>query len=115
MIEPFADRPRRVTLGADKGYDAEDVINELRAMNITQHVAAKTKHSAVDGRTTRTPGYRLSQIIRKRIEEPFGWGKSAAGMRKARHRGTEKVGWQFTLTMAAYNLIRLPKLFAAAA
>ena len=113
MIEPRADRPGRITLGADKGYDAEDFVNELRAMNVAPHVAAKARRSAVDGRTTRHAGYKVSQIIRKRIEEVFGWTKSAAGFRKTRHRGLARVGWQFTFTLAAYNLIRLPKLLAA--
>jgi transposase len=115
MIEPHADRPRRVTLGADKGYDAEDFVNELRSINIAPHVAAKVKGSAIDGRTTRHAGYKTSQVIRKRIEEVFGWTKSAAGLSKTKHRGLGRVGWQFTFTLTAYNLIRLPKLLAAAA
>ena len=112
MIELRADRGTRVTLGADKGYDAQDFVNELHTMNIAPHVAAKVKGSAIDGRTTRRAGYKTSQIIRKRIEEVFGWTKSAAGLRKTRHRGLGRVGWQFTFTLAAYNLIRLPKLLA---
>ena len=112
MIEPRADRATRVTLGADKGYDAQDFVNELRTMNVAPHVAAKAKGSAIDGRTTRRKGYKTSQLIRKRIEEVFGWTKSAAGLRKTRHRGLDRVGWQFTFTLAAYNLIRLPKLLA---
>ena len=112
MIEPRADRATRVTLGADKGYDAQDFVNELRTMNVAPHVAAKAKGSAIDGRTTCRAGYKTSQIIRKRIEEVFGWTKSAAGLRKTRHRGLDRVGWQFTFTLAAYNLIRLPKLLA---
>ncbi len=112
MIEPRADRGTRVTLGADKGYDARDFVNELRTMNVAPHVAAKAKGSAIDGRTTRRAGYKTSQIIRKRIEEVFGWTKSAAGLRKTRHRGLDRVGWQFTFTLAAYILIRLPKLLA---
>jgi len=114
MIEPRADRPSRITLGADKGYDAEDFVNELRSLNVAPHVAAKTRHSALDRRTTRHAGYRTSQTIRKRIEEAFGWAKATAGFRKTKHRGLDRVGWQFTFTMAAYNLIRLPKLLAAA-
>ena len=115
MIEPRADRPTRITLGADKGYDAQDFVNELRTLNVTPHVAAKAKASAIDGRTTGQAGYAVSQIIRKRIEEAFGWMKSAAGLRKTKHRGLGRVGWRFTFTMAAYNLIRLPKLLAEAA
>ena len=113
MIEPRADRPGRITLGADKGYDAEDFVNELRSMNVVPHVAAKTRSSAIDGRTTRHAGYRASQIVRKRIEEAFGWAKAAAGFARARHRGLARVGWQFTLAMAAYDLIRLPKLLTS--
>ncbi len=67
MIEPRADRPRRLPLGADKGYDAADFVNELRSINVAPHVAAKAIGSAVDGRTTRHAGYRISQVIRKRI------------------------------------------------
>lgn len=115
MIEPRADRPCRITLGADKGYDAEDFVNELRSVNVVPHVAAKTSRSAIDGRTTRHAGYKASQVVRKRIEEVFGWAKTAAGLRKTRHRGLGRVGWQFTFTLAAYNLIRIPKLLAAAA
>ena len=90
-------------------------------MNVTPHVAQNdtNRSSAIDGRTTRHPGYALSQRIRKRIEEAFGWAKTVwaktvAGLRKARHRGLAKVGWQFTFAMAAYNLVRLPKLLGAA-
>ena len=115
MIEPRADRPTRITLAADKGYDTQDFVGELRSLNVVPHVASKARGSAVDGRTTRHPGYRASQIIRKRIEEVFGWAKAAAGLRKTRHRGLGRVGWQFTFTLAAYNLIRLPKLLAQAA
>jgi transposase len=115
MIEPRADRPTRITLAADKGYDTQDFVNELRAINVTPHVAAKTKDSAVDERTTRHAGYKTSQKVRKRIEEAFGWAKSAAGLRKTKHRGLGRVGWQFTFTIAAYNLVRLPKLLAATA
>ncbi len=115
MIEPRADRPGRITLAADKGYDAEDFVNELRSMNVAPHVAAKARGSAFDGRTTRHPGYKTSQIVRKRIEEAFGWAKTAAGFARTKHRGLARVGWQFTLAMAAYDLVRLPKLLAAAA
>lgn len=115
MIEPRADQPGRITLGADKGYDVEDFVNELRGLNVTPHVAARVKGSAIDGRTTRHAGYRASQVTRKRIEEVFGWAKSAAGLRETRQRGLGRVGWQFTFTLAAYNLIRLAKLLAQAA
>jgi transposase len=113
MIEPRADRPGRITLGADKGYDAEDFVNELRSMNVTPHVAAKITGSALDGRTTRHEGYAVSQRIRKRIEEVFGWGKTIGPLSQTMLRGAERVGAQFTLTVAGYNLARLPKLLAA--
>jgi len=117
MIEPRADRPRPITLGADKAYDAEDFVNELRSMNVRAHVAQNTsgRRSAIDGRTTRHSGYAISQRIRKRIEEPFGWTKTVAGQGKTRFRGRDKVGWAFAFAMAAYNLVRLPKLLEAAA
>ncbi len=115
MIEPRADRARAITLGADKAYDTEDFVNELRSMNVRPHVAQNTKgrRSAIDGRTTRHPGYAMSQKVRKRIEETFGWDKTIAGQRKTRFRGRDRVGWAFTFTMAAYNLVRLPKLVGA--
>lgn len=110
MVEPLADRPTRITLGADKGYDAGDFVNELRSMNVTPHVAAKEKHSTIDSRTTCHAGYRTSLRIRKRIEEAFGWIKTVAGQRKTKFRGVDRVGWAFTLAVVAYNLIRIPKL-----
>jgi transposase len=113
LIEPRADRPGRITLGADKGYDAEDFVNELRSMNVTPHVAAKVTGSAIDGRTTRHEGYALSQRIRKRIEEVFGWAKIVGPIAQTMLRGAERVGAQFTFTVAGYNLARLPKLLAA--
>jgi len=90
-----------------------DFVNELRAMNVTPHVAAKASRSALDGRTTRHAGYAASLRIRKRIEEAFGWIKTIAGQRKTRFRGVDRVGWTFTLAAAAYNLIRIPKLIGA--
>ena len=112
MIEPLADRPRRITLGADKGYDTEDFVNELRSMKVTPHVAQNIsgRRSAIDGRTTRHGGYAVSQRIRKRIEEAFGWIKTVAGQDKTKFRGRDRVGWAFTFAAAAYNLVRLPKL-----
>jgi transposase len=106
----------RATLGADKGYDSADFVAELRALNVTPHVAQNTagRRSAIDGRTTRHPGYAVSQRVRKRIEEGFGWIKTVGNLRKTRHRGTARVGWLFTLVAAACNLVRLPKLLAAA-
>jgi IS5 family transposase len=106
----------RVTLGADKGYDAHDFIAELRHMQITPHVAQNdtNRRSAVDQRTTRHAGYQLSQKKRKRIEEVFGWMKSIGLLRKLRHRGLERVGWMFTFAAAAYNLVRIRNLIRSA-
>lgn len=114
MIEPFADRTQAITLGADKAYDTKDFIKDLRSMKVTPHVAQNTKgrRSAIDGRTTRHPGYRVSLRIRKRIEEAFGWIKTVAGQDKTKFRGRDRVGWAFTFAAAAYNLVRLPKLMA---
>jgi len=116
MIEPRADRPLPITLGADKGYDTEDFVNELRSMRVTPHVAQNTRgrRSAIDGRTTRHAGYAISLRVRKRIEEAFGWIKAVAGQRKTRFRGRDRVGWAFTLAAAAYDLVRLPKLLVPA-
>jgi transposase len=116
MIEPRAERPRAITLGGDKGYDTEDFVNELRSLNVTPHVAQNTsgRRSAIDGRTTRHGGYAVSQRIRKRIEEAFGWIKTVAGQEKTKLRGVDRVGWSFTFAAAAYNLVRLPKLLAEA-
>jgi transposase len=104
-----------VTLGSDKAYDAAEHVARLRRIGVTPHVAQNTngRRSAIDGRTTRHSGYAISQRIRKRIEESFGWIKQTAGFRKTRHRGIDRVGWLFTLNVAAYNLIRLPRLLAA--
>ena len=115
MIEKHADRPRAITLGADKGYDTSDFVNELRSMNVRPHVARRLRGSAIDRRTTRHPGYGTSQRIRKRIEEAFGWMKTIGGMRRPMRRGTDRVGWSFIFAAAAYNLVRLPKLLTAAA
>jgi transposase len=116
MIEPHADRPNKITLGGDKGFDSADFVNELRSMNVTPHVAQNTRNrrSAIDGRTTRHPGYAVSQRIRKRIEEAFGWIKTVAGQDKTRFRGVARVGFAFTFAAAAYNLVRLPKLLQEA-
>ncbi len=116
MIEPRADRPTAITLGADKAYDTQNVVNELRSMNATPHVAQNTngRTSAIDGRTTRHAGYLMSQRIRKWIEEVFGWVKTVAGQARTKFRGRGRVGWAFALAASAYNLARLPKLLAAA-
>jgi transposase len=114
---------RRITLGADKNYDAAEHVGGLRQRGVTPHIArndhvtktGKRRRSSIDGRTTRHPGYAASQVARKRIEEVFGWIKSSAGLRQTRHRGIERVAWTFTLAAVAYNLVRPPALLRAAA
>ena len=113
MIDRRCPGDHKIMLGADKGYDTADFVDELRAMNVAPHVAAKIKGSAIDRRTTRHTGYKVSQAIRKRIEEAFGWGKTVGPVAKTMLRGLERVGFQFTITMAVYNLARLPRLLAA--
>lgn len=105
-----------LTLGADKAYDTSDFVADLRQMCVTPHVAQNTtgRSSNIDRRTTRHAGYGVSQQKRKRIEEAFGWAKTIAGLAKVKVRGLDRVRHQFTLAMAAYNLIRMPKLLAAA-
>jgi hypothetical protein len=105
-----------VTLGADKGFDAEGFVLELRERRVTPHIAQNLsgRRSAVDGRTTRHAGYRQSQRARKRLEEAFGWIKTTAGQARTRLRGIERVRWSFTLRTVAYNLVRLPKLVSTA-
>ena len=100
---------------AQRGYDAADFVEELRTLNVRPHVAQNTsgRRSAIDRRTTRHPGYAASQRIRKRIEEAFGWVKTGAGMKRARLRGLDRVGWAFPFAGAAYNLIGLTKLLTA--
>lgn len=113
---------RRITLGADKGYDAASFVGDLRQMAVTPHIAkndavtktGKRRRSAIDARTTRHPGYEVSQRVRKRIEEAFGWAKTVGGLAKTKLRGTKRVAFKFTFTMAAYNLIRMPRLLEAA-
>ncbi|HEX4827113.1 MAG TPA: IS5 family transposase [Xanthobacteraceae bacterium] len=117
MIDGIVDPngSRRITIGADKGFDTRDFVAELRERKATPHIAQNQsgRRSAIDGRTTRHPGYSISLRIRKRIEEVFGWAKSSAGQAKTRFRGLPRVRFAFTLTVAAYNLIRLPKLLEA--
>jgi transposase len=114
---------RRITLGADKAYDVTQFVHDLRDRLVTPHIAidghvsktGKHRKTAIDARTTRHAGYDISQCCRKRIEEVFGWIKSAAGLAKVKLRGRERVDAAFTLALTAYNLIRLPKLLGAAA
>jgi len=121
MLDRRKGARRRITLGADKAYDIRAFIEDLRARRVTPHIAidghvrvnGTPRKTAIDKRTTRHPGYAVSQRLRKRIEEGFGWIKTTGNLAKTRHRGLERVGWAFTLTVAAYNLVRIPKLLAA--
>ena len=117
MLDRRKGRHRR-TLAGDKAYDVAAFVGELRARKITPHIAidgnirvtGKPRKTAIDRRTTRHPGYTVSQRVRKRIEESFGWIKTTGNLAKTRHRGLKRVGWAFTLTAAACNLVRIPKL-----
>jgi len=110
-------RPDRqpITLGADKAYDAAEFVATCEAAQVTPHIARNQlgRRSNIDDDLAASEGYAMSQRVRKRIEEVFAWVKTVAGWRKTRHRGLARVGWQFSLALAAYNLIRLPKLLAA--
>ena len=118
MLARLKRRRQRRTLGADKGYDTPEFIAGVRALGVTPHVSPNRHRyrwrSTVDGRTTRHPGYAVSQRKRKLVEEGFGWHKSVGLLRKLHHRGREKVAWIFAFTSAAYNLVRLRTLLAAA-
>ena len=103
------------TVGADKGYDTADFVAKSRAAGVTPHVAQNInahRGSNIDGRTTRHDGYRVSQTIRKRIEEANGWIKEVGGMAQTKLRGVKRVEWMFVFRAAAYNLVRLPRLLA---
>jgi IS5 family transposase len=107
---------RRITLGADKGYDVKAFIETLRTLKVTPHIARRESRgsSAIDGRTTRHAGYHISQRTRKRIEEVFGWIKTVGVFRKLRYVGQEKIAWYFTLALSVYNLVRMRSLGVAA-
>ncbi len=113
-LEMLSNKPagKRVTLGADRGYDTKGFVKACRANKITPHVAQNdtNRRSAIDGRTTHHEGYAISQRKRKRVEEVFGWLKTVALQRKTRFRGLERVGWMFTFAAAAYNLVRMRNL-----
>lgn len=105
-------RGRRSTLAGDKGYDTAAQVRDLRELGVTPHVAQNDngRSSAIDDRTTTHVGYEISQRKRKAIEQVFGWGKTVGPIRKAKHRGRDRVGWTFTFTQAAYNLVRMRNL-----
>lgn len=108
----------RITVGEDKAYDTADHVANLRALNVTPHVAqndsvtktGKRRRSAIDGRTTRHAGYGMSQSRRPMIECIFGWGKQHGTMRKTKHRGIARITADFLVNLIAYNLVRIPKL-----
>ena len=108
-------RKHRITVGGDKAFDTRGFVAALREIDVTPHVAQNTtkRSSAIDGRTTRHPGYGVSQRKRKRIEEVFGWMKTVGLLQKTRHRGERRVGWMLTFTAAVYNLVRMRNLAAA--
>ena len=115
MLEDLPGR-HRATVGADRGYDTQDFVRGCRERHVTPHVAQNTsgrRRSRIDGRTTSARGYGLSQRRRKIVEEVFGWMKTVGLLRKARHRGRAKLGWTFTFTAAAYNLVRMRNLVVA--
>ena len=109
----------RLTVAADKAYDTRDFVKNLRDMHVTPHVAqypaTRQRGSAIDGRTTRHPGYTLSQQKRKLVEQSFGWMKTVGGLRQLRHRGGPLVTWIFTFTAAAYNIVRMRRLLTVPA
>ena len=110
MLERRSNRNKRATVGADKGYDSKAFIKGCRKLKVTPHVAAKDKHSAVDGRIQRHDGYKASQKVRKRIEEAFGWAKTVGGLAKTKLIGQAKLTGQALLCFATYNLVRIGSL-----
>jgi transposase len=116
-------RAGRVTLGGDKGYDVSDFVASLRELDVTPHIAVNgrvskygvVRKTGVDGRVTRHPGYAISQVVRKRVEEIFGWTKTVGALAQVKLRGIAKVKALFTFALVAYNLIRIPKLLEAPA
>jgi transposase len=116
MLGSLPGRQHR-TVGADKGYDTRDFVAQVRNLAVTPHVAQNTSNrkSAIDGRTTHPSSYSVSQRVRKRVEEIFGWLKTIGLLRKVRHKGTKRVGWMFTFAAAVYNLVRMRNLLAQAA
>jgi hypothetical protein len=112
MIDRTPKRPTR-TLGADKAYDSRDFVADCSSRGVTPHLArneSARRRSAIDTRTTRHPGYAVSQVVRKRIEEHFGWGKTVGRIRQTVYRGIERVDQHFRLTMTASNLIRIARI-----
>jgi transposase len=123
LIDRHRPGQHRITLGGDKGFDVTAFVGDLRVRAVTPHIAidghvrgsGKPRRTAIDKRTTRHRGYLVSQTVRKRIEEIFGWTKTTGGLAQVKLRGLAKVRAAFTFALAAYNLIRLPKLLEAPA
>jgi hypothetical protein len=117
MVVRYSPGSRRLTLGADKAYDVHEFVDDLRDLNGPPHIAQNTTNrtSAIDARTTRHLGYAISQQKRKRTEEPFGWEKTIGALARPMLRGAARLRFKFTMTIAAYDLIRLPKLLGASA
>lgn len=112
MLDDNLPGERRITLGADKGYHTRDFVRDCRDRNVTPHVADKAKHSMIDGRTTQQSGYSVSQRIRKRVEEIFGWAKTVGGFRRTRFKGKARTQLAAYVVGAAYNLTRMSRLLA---
>ena len=113
MLRRLKRSRHRITLGGDKGYDTQDFVVACRELAVTPHVARnqhRTRRSAIDGRTTRHPGYAISLVIRRRIEQVFGWLKTNAGLRKARFKGRERIELSAQFAAATYNLLRIARL-----
>jgi transposase len=105
----------RITVGADKAYDVKDFVAKLRDLNVTPHIAqnkSARRSSAIDNRTTRHPGFAISQRCRKLVEESFGWGKTVGGLRRTRFRGVERTNFAMQMIASAYNLLKMTKLMA---
>ena len=118
MLDEELPSGKSITLGADKGYDTRDFVAQCRARNVTPHVARNAyarRRSALDHRTTRHPGYAISQRIRKRVEEIFGWVKTVGNFRRTRYRGRARTQLAAYFVGAAYNLLRIAKLTGAPA
>ena len=115
MLDAVGGRQAK-SLGADKAYDTQDFVAACRSRNVTPHVASNDTRrggSAIDGRTMRHAGYAISQTIRKRIEEHFGWGKTVGRIRQTVYRGMRRVDQHFKLTMTASNIVRMARMLGA--
>jgi hypothetical protein len=121
LIDRYRHGTSRITLGADKLFDVQAFVEALRERKVTPHIAidghltktGKRRKTAIDGRTLRHAGYAISQCCRKRIEEVFGWIKTVAGLSQGKVRGLAKAQAVFIFAIAAYNLVRIPKLLEA--